>query len=318
METNKIEVVKYPKVKHIKMFVNKVNFVENHVHNDFEILFNLSGKGIMDINGATCVYEPGDIFFINSGDSHSLSSNLGDNAEKDKYFEPVSLFIQISNHFLRDYFPQIHSSIFKSCNLRNVLCDEDYQDLSKALLDAAKSYFAEKEYFHLDVVSAISKTLAYVYRNIDYKVMNEVQKEKVSRKKSRMERILSYIDANFDTQIRLEDIASREKLSVTHLSHIFSSNFGMTFQEFINVKRMEQCIRLMGNKEKTLLEISYESGFSDSKYMNKMFLKKFGCTPKEYRRRHSQYIEGPTVETGKFETIQSDSESLKNIETFIE
>ncbi|MBP5090963.1 MAG: AraC family transcriptional regulator, partial [Bacilli bacterium] len=40
---------------------------------------------------------------------------------------------------------------------------------------------------------------------------------------------------------------------------------------------------LMSNKEKTLLEISYESGFSDPKYMNKMFLTSFGCTPKEYR-----------------------------------
>jgi len=263
------------------------------------------------------VYQPGDIFFINSGDVHGLSSHLSDDDPEGNATEATSLFIQISNHFLREYFPQIHSSVFKSGNLREILNEEDYKKMSNLLLDAAKSYFSETEYFQLDVISSVSKALSYVYRNLDYKVINEVQKERINRKKSRMERILSYIDANFDTQIRLEDIAARENLSVTHLSHIFSSNFGMTFQEFVNVKRMEQCIRLMANKEKTLLEISYESGFSDSKYMNKMFIKRFGCTPKDYRRKYSTYYEGPTVDTGKFETIQNDNESLANLEKFI-
>jgi len=312
--SNKIEIVKYPKLKHIKMFVNRIKFVENHVHNDFEIFLTLNGKGIMEINNATYLFGPGDIFFINSGDVHSLSSHLGDDDARGKASEPTSLFIQISNHFLREYFPQIHSSVFKSGNLKNVLKKEDYENLYSLLIKAAKDYFAEVSYFQLDVVSSISKALSYVYHNLDYKVINEVQKERISRKKSRMERIISYIDANFDSQIRLEDIAAKENLSVTHLSHIFSSNFGMTFQEFVNIKRMEQCIRLMANKEKTLLEISYESGFSHSKYMNKMFLKRFGCTPKEYRRRYSTFYEGPTIDSGKFEFVFNDAESLKNID----
>lgn len=315
MESSRIEIVKYPKVKHIKMFVNKIKFVENHLHNDFEILLTLSGKGILEINNATYMYAPGDTIFINSGDVHSLSSNLDDN--KPDSGGATSLFIQISNHFLREYFPQIHSSVFKSGNLRSYLNAEDYAHVCKLFTDAAIAYFSETNYFQLDVVASISKALAYIYRHLDYKVINEVQKERFNRKKSRMERIISYIDANFDSQIRLEDIASKENLSVTHLSHIFSSSFGMTFQEFVNIKRMEQCIRLMANKEKTLLEISYESGFSDSKYMNKMFLKRFGCTPKEYRKKYGTYYDGPTLETGKFELIYNDQDSLKAVMKYI-
>ena len=53
-----------------------------------------------------------------------------------------------------------------------------------------------------------------------------------------------------------------------------------------NLKRLENAIRLMKNSQKNLLEISYESGFSDPKYMSKMFLKKFNCTPKQYRKEH--------------------------------
>ena len=317
MEPNQIEIVKYPKVKHLKMFVNRIKFVGNHMHNDFELFITLSGRGTMKISSGTYEFGPGDIFFLNSGDVHSISALLESKTpEEAKANEPTSLFIQVSNHFLREYFPAIHASIFKSGNLRDVLSPTDYRALSHLLMQAATAYFSQANFFQLDVISNISEALAYVYRNLDYKTINEAQKERLSRTKNRKERIISYIDANFDSQIRLEDIAQKENLSVTHLSHLFSQSFGMTFQEFVNVKRMEQCVRLMANKEKTLLEISYESGFSDSKYMNKMFLKRFGCTPKEYRKKYASYYEDPTLDTGRFEIIFSDAEALRRIESF--
>ena len=139
---------------------------------------------------------------------------------------------------------------------------------------------------------------------------------KIKKKNNRLERIISYIDENFDTQIRLEDITARENISVTHFSHLFTATFGMTFQEFISVKRMEQCIRLMSNKEKTLMEICYESGFSDPKYMNKVFIKKYGCTPKEYRRKYLNCSENVLESAGKLEHIFKDFDSLKAVKDF--
>ena len=79
---------------------------------------------------------------------------------------------------------------------------------------------------------------------------------------------------------------------------------------------MEQCIRLMPNKEKTLLEISYESGFSDPKYMNRMFIKHFGYTPKEYRKRLGMEQKEISQITREFETIYSLSESIGALEEY--
>jgi AraC-like DNA-binding protein len=84
------------------------------------------------------------------------------------------------------------------------------------------------------------------------------------------------------------------------------------------MKRMEQCIRLMPNKEKTLLEISYESGFSDPKYMNRMFMKHFGCTPKEYRKRIGVEQKEIIQSAKEYETIYSIADSLKAVEDFID
>jgi AraC-like DNA-binding protein len=79
---------------------------------------------------------------------------------------------------------------------------------------------------------------------------------------------------------------------------------------------MEQCIRLMPNKEKTLLEISYESGFSDPKYMNRMFIKHFGYTPKEYRKRLGMEQKEISQSDEEFETIYSIQDSIKVLEEY--
>lgn len=316
MEESKIEIVKYQKVKHIKVFVNKINYVENHIHNDIEIFIVLSGKGSIKLNSTEQKFSVGDMFLINSGDVHSLSSYAD---EDGKFFEDsTSLFIQISNHFAREYFPKIRTLVFESLNLKNVLKKEDYQEMLSLLILTAVDYFSETDYFELDVVSNVSKVLTILLKNVNHEIINEVQKIRIQKQQRRLERIISYIDDNFDSKIKLEDIAIKENLSLTYLSHLLSENFGMSFQEFINVKRMEQCIRLMANKEKTLLEIALESGFSDSKYMNKVFLDKLGCTPKEYRKKNSFYVEDSQIKTSKLEVIYNDSISLQKVKEFAE
>lgn len=318
MAKSELEIIKYPKIKHIKMLVNKIQSVEDHIHNDFEFFLVLKGRGRAKVDAKNYELEEGDVYFVNSGDVHSYSA-LPSNRSSDNTevaVPPTFLFVQISNHFIRDYFPQIRTTIFKSGNLKECLNEEDYKYMVRMLVLAAIAYFSEYNYYQLDIMANIAKTLALTYKSLDHEIINEGQKQKVKRKNARLERIISYIDANFDTQIRLEDLANMENLSVTHFSHLFSSSFGVTFQEFVNLKRMEQCIRLMSNSEKTLLEISYESGFSDPKYMNKMFLKKFGCTPKEYRRNLDVRSSDFEIQMGKFETIFNDTMSIKYLKDF--
>lgn len=313
MKKSEIEIVKYPKIKHIKMFVNEIKSVENHIHNDFEIFVVLNSVGVVRINSNSYEVKQGDIIFINSSDVHSLSCKI---PFDDSVANPTFLLIQISNHFVREYFPQIQTSVFKSNNLKNVLSSQDYNFVLRLLMDSAIDYFSGRDFYQLDVISEVAKTLAVLYRNIEHEIISESQKQKIKKKNNRLERIISYIDANFDTQIRLEDITAKENISVTHFSHLFTATFGMTFQEFISIKRMEQCIRLMSNKEKTLIEICYESGFSDPKYMNKVFIKKYGCTPKEYRKKYLNYNENVSESAGKLERIFSDYDSLKAVNEF--
>ena len=312
-----VELIRYEKLKHVKFLVNRIQFRKEHIHNEFEIFIVLKGSGIAKIKNKSYSIKEGDIFLINSGEVHSyMRDPLYTLDVEDTDDVPLFLFVQISNHCLREYFPQIRTTIFNSCNLRDYLSDEEANSMINLLVQSAKIYFIEEPLYQLNVLSNIAKVLVSCYKEVPHEIISEAQKTNLKQKNLRVERIISYIDANFETQIRLQDLAEQENLSPTHFSHLFTSLFGVTFQNYVNIKRMEQCIRLMPNKEKTLLEISYESGFSDPKYMNRMFIKHFGYTPKEYRKRLGMEQKEISQITREFETIYSLSESIGALEEY--
>lgn len=312
-----VELIRYEKLKHVKFLVNRIQFRKEHIHNEFEIFIVLKGSGIAKIKNKSYSLKEGDIFLINSGEVHSYMRDPLYTLDVDDTNDvPLFLFVQISNHCLREYFPQIRTTVFNSCNLRDYLSDEEANSMINLLVQSAKIYFMEEPLYQLNVLSNIAKVLVSCYKEVPHEIISEAQKTNLKQKNLRVERIISYIDANFETQIRLQDLAEQENLSPTHFSHLFTSLFGVTFQNYVNIKRMEQCIRLMPNKEKTLLEISYESGFSDPKYMNRMFIKHFGYTPKEYRKRLGMEQKEISQITHEFETIYSLSESVGALEEY--
>lgn len=313
-----IELVRYEKLKHVKFLINRIQLRQEHIHNEFEFFVVLRGEGRAKIKNRTFEIKEGDVYLINSGEVHSYcrvpASNIILDREKDS--APLFLFAQVSNHCLREYFPQIRTTVFNSGNLRDFMKEEEVESVVNDLVESAKLYFLEEPLYQLEVLGRISRVLTKCYEKVPYEIISEAQKNTLKQKNLRIERIISYIDANFETQIRLQDLAEQENLSPTHFSHLFTSLFGVTFQDYVNIKRMEQCIRLMPNKEKTLLEISYESGFSDPKYMNRMFIKHFGYTPKEYRRRLGvEQIEVKQV-IHERETIYNVSDSINAINAF--
>lgn len=314
MKNNEIEIIEYPKIKHIKLFVNEITSVENHIHSEFEILLCLKNPGIIRVNANSSMINEGDIFFINSNDVHSISHKVSEKSEIDI---PIFLLIQVSTNFLREYIPQLQTTSFKSCNLKDYVDEKELNELKNKLIDASINYLNDSDLYKLNVIEALSNFFFDLYKYVPYEILSETRKLKLKKKNLQVERILSYIDANFEGPIKLEDLANEENITCTHFSHLFTSYFGITFQEFINIKRMEQCIRLMPNKEKTLIQISYESGFSDPKYMTKMFLKKFDCTPKAYRDKYLTYSDNQLRREGKLENILNAKDSLNVIYSYI-
>ena len=63
---------------------------------------------------------------------------------------------------------------------------------------------------------------------------------------------------------------------------------GETFSHFLKNYRIEVAKKLLLNGELPKEEIPYSVGFSDSKYINKVFREVEGCTTTEYVRKNSE------------------------------
>ena len=104
-------------------------------------------------------------------------------------------------------------------------------------------------------------------------------------------RVLEYVDDNFQHKLTLGELAERENLSLSYLSHAFKDAMGISFQEYLKQKRFENASRLLQSTEMNLLDISIASGFSDVRYMMKAFSEIANCSPAEYRRNFRDYSE---------------------------
>ncbi|MDE5995642.1 MAG: AraC family transcriptional regulator, partial [Eubacterium sp.] len=245
--------------------------------------------------------NPNEVHEIKSSDNHDLKL----------------IIIQFSRHFCNDYFSILRNTDFKAVNIKSVL-KNDYLNFINLSINLAVTYINSNKYFELECINLLTSILLLLYKYMDYQVLDEDKYTEQKKKFGRMNRISLFIDSNYQYPIRLADIATEENITVTHLSHFFTENFGVTFQEYLNSKRLELALRLSENHTLSLSAISQMSGFSDPKYLLKAFRNRFGYSFKEYKNSAKFKIDGESeVNTIALQKYYSNEEGLKLMEYFM-
>ncbi|MBQ3107168.1 MAG: helix-turn-helix transcriptional regulator, partial [Firmicutes bacterium] len=186
-----------------------------------------------------------------------------------------------------------------------------------------RAFLSEKPGFQFTCVGYVSLMLAQLLETVPYVLIDDQEYAARKRKTARIRRITDYIDQHYKEKIMLPDLAKMEGITTTYLSHFFHDTFHMTFQEYLNRLRLEKALILMKDPSLYLVDICMECGFSDNKYLNQMFMKKFGCSASEYRKKR---IEPDLAEVGgqtpasysQFHYRQDDALAIleKYLETF--
>jgi AraC family transcriptional activator of tynA and feaB len=99
-------------------------------------------------------------------------------------------------------------------------------------------------------------------------------------------RIQSFIDEHLsDPELRPAEIASAAEISVRHLHRLFAKS-GNTLGDCIRVRRLQHCRNDLANpslRSRTITEIAFSWGFSDSAHFSRSFRKQFGICPRKFR-----------------------------------
>lgn len=77
--------------------------------------------------------------------------------------------------------------------------------------------------------------------------------------------------------------ADKLNLSANYLGDLLKKETGKSAQEHVQFRLIESAKEKMFEKEKTVSQIAYELGFEYPQYFSRLFKKRTGMTPKEYR-----------------------------------
>ncbi|WP_027856722.1 AraC family transcriptional regulator [Marinobacterium jannaschii] len=97
---------------------------------------------------------------------------------------------------------------------------------------------------------------------------------------------VSHMQQHYGEKISEEAVAALCGMRTFRFSRTFKKAFGVTFQEHLQKIRLDEAKRLLKTPNISILEIALTVGFHDQSYFARVFKKRIGLTPKQYREQH--------------------------------
>jgi AraC family transcriptional regulator len=99
----------------------------------------------------------------------------------------------------------------------------------------------------------------------------------------RLKRVLDYIAAHSDRDLRLDDLAQVADMSRFHFARLFRSSMGVTPYQYLMEQRLQQAKALLRLGSRSIAEVAAETGFVNASHFSRIFRKHLGVTPTEWR-----------------------------------
>lgn len=99
----------------------------------------------------------------------------------------------------------------------------------------------------------------------------------------RIEDAIDYITKNFKEEPSLEEIASAINLSQYHFQRLFSRWVGVSPKKFLQFVKLVYAKRELAVKQLSVLDVSYDLGFSSSSRLHDLFVNIEGMTPGQFK-----------------------------------
>lgn len=263
---------------------------EYHCHEYIQMWYVAKGKCIHHYEGQQFELPQGSLFIIPPYFYHSLDTKTYPNArliscefsdslissstDQDTnealfnlaYLEPLLIHCKVSQPSLR-------------------FTGQAANDLEQTLEELLDAYNQKKDFYSSLIKGNIVKLITLIIEQFQTTV-SESQNALFSKYRSAINAALRYIDEHYTEKIYLEDICKMALMSPSSFSYIFRRSSGTTFTEYLQHKRILKAKELLLETNASIMEISEQSGFSDTAYFNRVFKKTVGVSPGQFRRDH--------------------------------
>jgi AraC family transcriptional regulator len=103
-----------------------------------------------------------------------------------------------------------------------------------------------------------------------------------------LDNVVSYVESNLDSSIRVAKMAAIARLSTAHFSRAFTKTLGVTPAHYVRLRRVQAAMIMMRTTTEPLSAIAISSGHADQSHFTRVFSRFVGVSPKRWRMRASQ------------------------------
>lgn len=255
-----------------------------HIHPEFELNYLENAAGAIRIVGDS-VEEVGDLdlLLVAGGTKHAYSNH------KCKFEGTIEITIQFhrslfdsvinKRHFktIKNMFENAaHGLIFSRQMIDRIR--PELKMLSNDVPDSFRNFLRLIEILKILSLDAAARRLNTSNNISDFR----------DRDNDRLETIMLYLHENYQRPVTLTDVANLINTSESSLTRFLKKWTGKTFIDYLNDIRVSEAVSRLIDTSDTVSEICYKSGFNNLSNFNRIFRKKKGLTPSEYRERYAR------------------------------
>lgn len=278
----------------LPIFVNRATKqrppeLQMHTHDFIEIAYVMFGEGEHQIGGQSFPVRKGDLYIINPGVSHRFVSDA-------KYADDDFMICNVA--FSTDLIGEATLRLGKQIKLDDVFLYSAFFEKRNTVPfyhvhmsgnsmarteqiyeDIYSEYQLERAGYEHIVFSQLMILLVTVLRQITGydRYDGNYEKEVINQ-------AIRYIDEHYtDSELTLEDVASRAFLSKNYFGKLFREYANQKFTSYVQNKRISAACELLLSSDRKVTDIIEMVGYHDVKYFNEIFKRTTGKTPSEYR-----------------------------------
>lgn len=247
-----------------------------HYHPEIELVYVNGGSGKRQIGSHISYYQHGDLILIGSNLPHcGFTDSLTDNDKE--------TVIQFSPDFLGKNFwelPEMRNiKVLLERAKKGIVFQGEDKIMIGEKIEALSSLTNYKRLLGLlDVLNMLENAKDFTLLNAEGFVLDTELEDN-----NRINVIFNFVKNEFKRNITLEEIANLVSLTVPAFCRYFKKTTGKTFVQFVNEYRLVHAAKLLHQKQISITDVCFESGYNNFSHFNKQFKKFTGKSPSVYR-----------------------------------
>lgn len=273
---------------HVGIFQDNLESINWHYHDYYEISFITEGTGKRFVADSMDEFFPGDLVFVAPNIPHTWvvdKEQITTNARKLEmvYLQFTDTTLSKDMLAMSEFSNAATALMHSERGIR--VTGKTLDEASNILLQMPYSKSFNRYILFLELLDLIGKS-----NDLIPLASKEYINKRFHSDNKRIQTIHEYFMNHYRDEIDLTQIASLVSMAEGSLCRFFKMQMGMTIFEYLNKIKVDFACKLLMNKEISVTEVAYDSGFNNLSHFNKQFKKVTNLQPTEYRLRFKKLV----------------------------